>query len=71
MPAGQGVDRRGRLVDLGDRAPICDLGHSQTTGVAMCLTGQSADEDPANPHSVVVGGRVIVVFAADDIGVHT
>ena len=36
----------------------------------MRLVGQSAYEDPANSHTVLVGGRVVIVLASDHIGVH-
>ena len=70
VSTGQGIDRCGRLVDRGDCAAVGHLGHPQPAGVPVSLVGQPANEDPSHPDSVLVGGRVVVVLAADHVGVH-
>src|SRR4051812_13969670 len=70
MPTGEAVDPRDLDVHLFDAAALAEFGHANAGGVAVGGFGQIANDDPLDFGPFVVGGDVIVVFAADDIGVH-
>lgn len=70
VPAGDGVDGRDPPVDRVHGSCVRELRHADAAGVAVSDLGQAADEDSSDGRIVSIGRLMVVVFAADDVGVH-
>ena len=70
MAAGDAVDAGLRVIHRVGRTAVGELGDADARRVAVRLVGQAADEDPLAADVVLVSRGVVVVFAADDVGVH-
>ena len=70
VAASQTVDSRDVDVDLFENARVAKLGHADASGVAVGVFGQTADDDLFDFRIFVGGGFVVVVLAADNVGVH-
>src|SRR5690606_1276060 len=70
VPGGHAVDVGDLPIHLLDDPSQAELGHSDSGRIAVRGFGEPADEDSQNAGRLVAGGRVVVVFTADDVGVH-
>ena len=70
MSAREAVDGGDPGIDLTHRAGVRELGETDAGGVAVRLGREAAHEDPLHRYPVLVRRRVVVVLAADDVGVH-
>src|SRR4029078_514061 len=70
VAAGEAVDLCDAGVHFFDAAAAAEFRHADAAGVAMRGFRQVANDDPLDFRPFLVGGDVVVEFAADDVGVH-